>query len=239
MTSPTRPPMLQDPHDTPMTDGEPLLDGSRKAAVYLLALLHEARRDQSPTSTVNHRHPTAAHGDPFEEAKTWPSLPSLHQVHALFDAVACATNTHPDPSRVPPLVTAAMTLLSRASAGQSRHPSPGLPPASCLGAEPWPPQALWRRRSVRRCCCLGPCRCAAWLEYARALRLQLAAAAALGPQHRLQIHGRRPPKLHPAHQDVLQPRAQVASPPCPSHAPWAPPQGAPGRPGCPTPSRTS
>ena len=119
MTSPTRitrPPM-HDPHDTPMTDGEPLLDGSRKAAVYLLALLHEARRDQSPTSTVNHRHPAAAHGDPFEEAKTWPSLPSLHQVHALFDAVACANNTHPDPSRVPPLVTAAMTLLSRASAG--------------------------------------------------------------------------------------------------------------------------
>ena len=229
-------PPTQDRRGTPMAEGEPHGDGSRTAAVYLLALLHEARRDQSPTSTVNHRHPTA---DPFEEAKTWPSLPSLHQVHALFDAVACATNTHPDPSRVPPLVTAAMTLLSRASAGQSRHPSPGLPPTSCLGAEPLPPQALWRRRSVRRCCCLGPCRCAAWLDYARALRLQLAAAAALGPQHRLQIHGRRPPKLHPAHQDVLQPRVQVASPHCPSRIPCAPPQGAPGRPGCPTPSRTS
>ena len=246
----------QDPRDTPMAEGDAHRDGSRTAAVYLLALLHEARRAQSPTSPVNHRHPTVApddlnrepptskRGDPFEEAKfeeakTWPSLPSLHQVHALFDAVACATNTHPDPSRVPPLVTAAMTLLSRASAGQSRHPSPGLPPISWLGAEPWPPQALWRRRSVRRCCCLGPCRCAAWLENARALRLQLAAAAALGPQHRLQIHGRRPPLLHSAHQDVRQPRAQVASPHCPSRAPCAPPQGAPGRPGCPTPSRTS
>ena len=119
--------IAQDPRDTPMAEAEHR-DGSRTAAVYLLALLHEARRDQSPTSTVNHRHPTSAHGDPFEEAKTWPSLPSLHQVHALFDAVACATNTHPDPSRVPPLVTAAMTLLSRASAGQSRHPSPGLLP---------------------------------------------------------------------------------------------------------------
>jgi len=233
---------MQDPRDTPMAGGEPHQDGSRTAAVYLLALLHEARRDQSPTSTVNHRHPTVAHGE-FEEAKTWPSLPSLHQVHALFDAVACATNTHPDPSRVPPLVTAAMTLLSRASAGQSkrqsRHPSPGLPPTSCLGAEPWPPPALWRRRSIRRCCCRGPCRCAAWLENARALRLQLAAAAALGPQHRLQIHGRRPPLLRTAHQDVHQPRAQVVSPHCPSRAPCAPPQGAPGRPGCPTPSRTS
>ena len=118
---------MQDPRDTPMAIGEPHRDGSRTAAVYLLALLHEARRDQSPTSTVNHRHPTVAHGE-FEEAKTWPSLPSLHQVHALFYAVACATKTHPDPSRVPPLVTAAMTLLSRASAGQSRHPSPGLLP---------------------------------------------------------------------------------------------------------------
>ena len=125
-----------------MAEGGAHPDGSRKAAVYLLALLHEARRAQSPTSPVSHRHPTVApgvhrgpstskRGDPFEEAKfeeakTWSSLPSLHQVHSLFDAVACATNTHP--SRVPPLVTAAMTLLSRASAGQSRHLIPGLPP---------------------------------------------------------------------------------------------------------------
>ena len=47
-------------------------------------------------------------------------LPSLHQLTALIDALvdACAA-THPDPSRVPPLVTAATSLLSRALRGST------------------------------------------------------------------------------------------------------------------------
>ena len=111
------------------TPPTPYRDGSRKAAVSLLALLHQARHARSPTSTVSIRHPTAAHdslGQPFEEVTKTHELPSLHQLTSLFDAVACNTNTHPDPSRVPPLVTAAMSLLSRAPAWSSR-----------LRAEPW------------------------------------------------------------------------------------------------------
>ena len=113
-------------HLTPST---PHRDGSRNAALSLLALFHQARRAHNPTSVARPTvgcSPTTVAQDPFEEvAKTQDpfeevakthELPSLHQLTSLFDAVACATNTHIDPSRVPPLVTAAMSLLSRAPA---------------------------------------------------------------------------------------------------------------------------
>ena len=242
---------------TPMTegDGEPHRDGSRKAAVYLLALLHEARRDQSPTSPVSHRHPTVApgvhrgpstskRGDPFEEAKfeeakTWPSLPSLHQVHSLFDAVACATNTHP--SRVPPLVTAAMILLSRASAGQSRHLIPGLPPQQVVLE-----QSLGRLRSsggaaqYADAAALGP---AGALRGSTTLvlsgsnwRLLLLSALSIASKYMDDDHlcFVQLIRMHASH--VLKPPLRTAR-----AAPWAPLQGAPGRSlcGCPTLSRTS
>ena len=199
------------------TPPTPYRDGSRKAAVSLLALLHQARHARSPTSTVSIRHPTAAHdslGQPFEEVTKTHELPSLHQLTSLFDAVACNTNTHPDPSRVPPLVTAAMSLLSRAPAWSKSSQSRAL--AACS------PQALGRRF-----CCLGPCRCAAWLDHGRAVRLQLAPPAALLHQPRVQVHGRRPTLLRAAPQDALQQRLSRPLA-LPEFIPCAPPQGAPG-----------
>ena len=103
-------------HLTPST---PHRDGSRNAALSLLALFHQARRAHNPTSVARPTvgcSPTTVAQDPFEEVAKTHELPSLHQLTSLFDAVACATNTHIDPSRVPPLVTAAMSLLSRAPA---------------------------------------------------------------------------------------------------------------------------
>jgi hypothetical protein len=196
---------------TSSTDPSPQ-HGSRKAAISLLALIHQGRRAHSPTSTESILHSTVAHDPPlgqpfekvtkthelpslFEEVIKTHELPSLHQLTSLFDAVACTTNTHPDPSRVPPLVTAAMSLLSRAPAW----------PKQSLGR--FGPAALRSSRGAAQYADMLPwalCRCAAWLDHGRSLRQQLAPPAALGHQPRLQIHGRRPPLLRAAPQDVLQ-----------------------------------
>ena len=99
-------------------------DASRKLAVSLLAAMHQTRCAHNTACRISAASsPDTAHdprGQPFEEVKTHCELPSLHQLTALIDALidACAA-THPDPSRVPSLVNAATSLLSRALRGST------------------------------------------------------------------------------------------------------------------------
>ena len=188
--------------------------GSTKAAISLLSLMHQARRAHSTasptTSTVSSptsTNPLAHDPLPFEEVlKTHCELPSLHQLTALFDCAACTTATHPEHGRVPPLVVAAMSLLSRSQHGQSRQLGRAELAPSCVrtmdlrapeqsygrlgqAAALQPPRSRPEAAPCSAYCPeappktlipqLWPSRCAGWLDDCCALRLQLAPAAAL------------------------------------------------------------